>query len=300
MDKNLAYTVTEAQTNVKQKIAKGIQNHLMVIALIANIAVSVVTQLYQIGFKNPFTVSFLVGLSLTITTSMVSYCVFIPFGKREERKLNKSYEKNATLWAKLTETVRAGYNELFGRFCREQLEVEREEKRRAIICNNTIISYCYYETEFKGKSKQYINNLVKAGQLSKKEGKAINRANGNSFINFVKVRPINPVIILSGVKSNQINDAGRTNSLYTANSIISRPIIILIVSVITESLTSTFLGGGANVVFDICIGILKIVTSAVLGYGVGVNSVRQDNEKVKSRILFLSLFAEKNGLKIEK
>jgi hypothetical protein len=65
-------------------------------------------------------------------------------------------------------------------------------------------------------------------------------------------------------------------------------------------LTSTFLGGGANVVFDICIGILKIVTSAVLGYGVGVNSVRQDNEKVKSRILFLSLFAEKNNLKIEK
>lgn len=300
MDKNLVYTVSDAQTSLSRKLINGIQSHLMGIALFANIAISVVTQLYQIGFKNPFSIEYLLGLSLTLTMSMVTYCCFIPFGKREEAQMNKSYGQNVNVWARLTETVRTGCNELFAKFCRDQLEIEREDKRKALIGNNTLIDYSYYESEYKGKSKAYIKNLVRAGQLTKIEARAINRANGNSLINFVSVKPINPVIILSGVKSNQINDAGRTSNLYAANSIISRPFIILVVSIITESITSTFMGGGASIAFDICIGILKIVSSAVLGYGVGVNAIRQENEKVKSRILFLSLFAEKNGLKIEK
>lgn len=300
MDNKIIYNVNEAQTSAKQKIVKGIQNHLMAIALIVNIAISVVTQLYKIGFKNPFTIEFLMEICLTLTTTMICYGCFIPFGKQEEKKMNSSYALNVTTWARLTETVRTGYNELFGKFCRAQLEVEREEKRRAIIGNNTIIDYATYESEYKGKSRAYIKTLVDMGKLTTKEARAINRANGNSFFNYTKVKPINPVIILSGVKANQINDAGRSDSSYTVNWLISRPFIIIVVSIITESITNTFLGANSSMIFNICMGALKIVMSAVLGYSAGVTAIRKDNEKIKSRILFLSLFCEKNGLKMEK
>lgn len=298
MNSNLYSQISSNQDKARNKIKDFILQNLIFIVLIFNIALEIVSKLYRVGFKNPFSVEFFLELSVSITTSMICYICFIPFGKSDEKKNNPQYEKNTNLWSALSETVRNGFNKLFHFFCIEQLDAEREDKRRAIIGNNTLISFDDYLEKYRGKSKADIESLVESGELSKNEAKAINKANGNTFINYVKVRPINPIIILSGVKKMQINDAGRADKSYTANWLLSRPIVIFIINVLINAITTSFVGSWQNAIFDMLLAVLTVVLASVCGYSAGVTSVRKDNEKTKSRILFLSLFTEKHSIKV--
>ncbi len=299
MESNAYSKINEGTTSVVNKFKDFFMRNLLIIVLLFNIALEIVSKLYRIGFSNPFSVEFFLELAITTTTSMICYICFIPFGKADEKKNNPSFSQNLTLWGKLSDIVRNGYNELFRAFCVEQLEVEREDKRRAIIGNNTLISFSIYEEKYKGLSKAEISALVKSGEITKKEAKAINQANGNSFVNLVKVRPINPVIILSGVKKMQINDAGRTDSAYTINWLISRPFIIFATNAILSAITTSFIGGWQNAILDMFLSVLMILLASICGYSVGVNSIRRDNDIVKSRILFISLFTEKNRISVK-
>ena len=299
MESNAYSRINEGTTSVVNKFKDFFMRNLLIIVLLFNIALEIVSKLYRIGFSNPFSVEFFLELAITTTTSMICYICFIPFGKADEKKNNPSFSQNLTLWGKLSDIVRNGYNELFRTFCVEQLEVEREDKRRAIIGNNTLISFSIYEEKYKGLSKAEISALVKSGEITKKEAKAINQANGNGFVNLVKVRPINPVIILSGVKKMQINDAGRTDSAYTINWLISRPFIIFATNAILSAITTSFIGGWQNAILDMFLSVLMILLASICGYGVGVNSIRRDNDIVKSRILFISLFTEKNRISVK-
>ena len=300
MSENVYSTVNTNQEKIIGKFKEFILQNLLFIVLLFNIALEIVSKLYRVGFKNPFSIEFLLDLSVSITTSMICYICFIPFGKNDERVKNPSFKTNITSWETLSSAVRNGFNDLFRKFCIAQIEIEREDKRREIIGNNTLISFDEYEEKYKGKSKTDILVLVKSGELTKKEARAINKANGNTLINYTKVKPINPVIILSGVRKSQINDAGRTDSRYIFNWLVYRPFIIFGVNVVLNAITTSFVGDWQNAIFDMMLSVLIIITSSVCGYGVGVNSVRADNDKVKNRILFLSLFAEKNGISVKK
>ena len=299
MNNNIYSRVTEGQDKVITKFKDFIMRNLIFIVLLFNIALEIVSKLYRIGFKNPFSVEFFLELAVSTTTTMICYICFIPLGKNQEKLQNPSFSQNLNLWGKLSDSVRNGFNDLFRLFCIEQLEIERQDKRRAIIGNNTLISFADYEEKYKGKSKAEILKLVKSGELTKKEASAINKANGNSFINYTKVKPINPVIILSGVKSRQINDAGRTDSAYTANWLISRPFVIFATNAVLNAITTSFVGGWQNAIFDMFLSVLMIVMASVCGYSAGVTSIRKDNDKVKSRILFLSLFTEKHKISVK-
>lgn len=298
MDSNIFSTVTTGQEKAKNKVKEFILQNLIFIVLIFNIVLEIVSKLYRIGFKNPFSVEFFLELSVSITTSMICYICFIPFGKSDEKKNNPSFFSNIDLWGELSDAVRNGFNNLFRLFCIEQLEIEREDKRRALIGNNTLISYEDYMEKYRGKSKKQINDLVLSGELSSNEAKAINQANGNSRINYVKVKPINPVIILSGVKKTQINDAGRVDSSYTISWLFSRPFVIFITNALINAITTYFIGSWQNAIFDMLLSVLMVILASACGYSAGVTSIRKENDKVKSRILFLSLFTEKHSIKM--
>lgn len=299
MDNNIYSRVTEGQDKVITKFKDFIVRNLMFIVLLFNIALEIVSKLYRVGFKNPFSAEFFLELAVSTTTTMICYICFIPLGKSEEKKNNPSFSQNLTLWGKLSDTVRNGFNDLFRAFCIEQIEIERDDKRRAIIGNNTLISFDTYEKEYKGKSKKEIAKLLADGKLTERETNAINKANGNTIINYTKVKPINPVIILSGVRKMQINDAGRSDNKYTANWLISRPFVIFATNSVLNAITTSFIGGWQNAIFDMFLSVLMIVVASVFGYSAGVTSIRKDNDKVKSRILFLSLFIEKNKIPVK-
>ena len=50
--------------------------------------------------------------------------------------------------------------------------------------------------------------------------------------------------------------------------------------------------------FDVAISILLIVTASVVGYNVGVTAIRDRNDKIKCKVLFLSKFIEKEHISI--
>lgn len=299
MDKNIYSQISSNQDRVKNKIRDFIYQNLIFVVLFFNISLEIVSKLYRVGFKNPFSIEFFLELSVSITTSMICYITFIPFGRHDERSKHPSFIENVTLWGKLSETVRNGHNNLFRLFCQEQVDAEREDKRRAIIGNNTLISYDEYISKYRGLSREEIKNLFKTGEICKKEAKAINKANGNTFINAIKVRPINPIIILSGVKRMQINDAGRSNYSYTLNWIFSRPIMIFVINALINSITTSFVGSWQNAVLDMLLSVLTVVLASVCGFSVGANSARYENDVTKSRILFLSLFAEQKNIVVQ-
>lgn len=300
---NLYLDLSDGKRNVLAKGKKVIQKYLIYIVLLFNIAVRVVLELYQVGFLNPFTISFVLELIVSTITTFIAYISFIPLGKSDELKRNTSIEENVALWSNLSESVRRGYNDLFRFFCHEQIEYERKEARELIIGNNTLISYKTYEEKYIGKSKSHIKSLVKKGELTKKEANAINRANGHGAFNPTRVKPINPIIILSGVRKRTINDAGRSNSSYIAKWLAKRPIMIFLSTTALNTISTTFIGT-ENAVLEILLAIMSIVLASVCGYSAGQEDVREQNERVLSRILFLSLFEEKKDemikLKVER
>lgn len=289
---NLYLDLSDGKNNMLAKGKKVIQKYLIYIVLLFNIAVRVVLELYQVGFLNPFTISFILELIVSTITTFIAYICFIPFGKTDELKRNVSIGDNLKLWSNLSEAVRKGCNDLFRFFCREQIAYERREARELILGNNTLIPYSTYEEKYMGKKKSDINKLVKSGELTKKEAKAINRANGHGAFNPTRVKPINPIIILSGVRKRTINDAGRSNSSYIAKWLAQRPILIFISTTALNTISTTFIGT-ENAVLEILLAVMSIVLASVCGYSAGQEDVREQNERVLSRILFLSLFEEK-------
>lgn len=293
---NVFNEITETTDNVISKGKKIVQKYLIYVVLFFNIAIQVISKLYQIGFANPFTVEFCLELIISTIVTMICYVLFIPFGKADEKSKNPSIEENLSLWSKLTEKVRNGYNDVFRLFCTEQVNYERKEAREIILGNNTLISYDKYAELYMGKSKKEIKVLVKCGELTAKEGRAINRANGYGLFNPTQIKPINPIIILSGVKKQTLNDAGRTDSSYIARFLAKRPLLIFATTVALNAVSATFIGD-QNVILEMLISVLSVIVASICGYSAGQEDVREQNDKVKSRIFFISLFCEKNGIK---
>lgn len=281
----------------REKATGFLKDHLMLIILLVNIITQIVNELWKTSFEeNPFTLAYFLDLIVSIATSMMCYMSFIPLGISDEKKQLQSYHPNKTLWGKLSDIIRNGHNELFRKFCITQTEQERDDKRRQIVCDNTLIGYDEYLKEYFNLDKEQISKLVEQGKLTKKEAKWINIANGNRRKWETKVKPINPVIILSGVEKGVINDAGRNNGNYIVQKVAVRPFIMVIISMAFTLLThatNTYMGFN---LYTIAMDVLKLILASFLGYTAGVNSVRKDNDKTKQRILFINVFGEKCGV----
>jgi hypothetical protein len=287
--------VADGKNNTFNKLKNGIKKYSIYLILLFNIALEILAKCYRVGFKNPFTVEFCVELIISCITTMVTYCCFIPYGKSDEKQRNPSYATNIEHWGALTERVRDGFIELFRHFCFERVDEERREVRMYILANDTLITYETFRDSFLGKSKKEIKQLRKDGVITKREEKAINRANGYGWHNPTKVKPINPLIVLSGATRGNLNDAGRKDSAYAFKWLATRPLLMFCTSTIINAISSTFIGG-KNAVFSMFLSVLTILVASVFGYSAGQSEVRQNNDRVKSRIVFLSLFFEQKKI----
>jgi hypothetical protein len=296
MDNNVFAIIEEKKNKSVEKIKNGAQKYLIIVVLLFNIALVVVSRLYRFGFKNPFSAEFFLELAITMTTTMICYMCFVPFGKTEEEKRNLEFPKIVKLWQELSTKVRTGFLQAFGLFCEQQVADERNEAKKLIIDNNTVIPFEIYKEKYEPLSKKQLKSLLNEEKLSKKEYKAILRANGYGLFSPVKIKRINPVIILSGARKSSVNDAGRTDTSYVARWLTTRPLVMFISTAILNSIATTFIGGGSNAILDMFIAVFQIIIAAVFGYSAGVSEFRHNLDKINSRVIFLSLFCEKNKI----
>jgi hypothetical protein len=226
-----------------------------------------------------------ISLSLTI----FCYIVFIPQGEKSERSSSPSYKPNCIKWGELSTKIRTGgMLETFRRFCREQLEVERREIRSVIIGNHTTFSFQEYIERYSKLSSAELKDLYQKGDLSKEEYKAIKKCNGK-----IKVKPINSVLILSGVARASYNDAGRTDSNFVLKWLAQRPLMIVLFAIMANALSGTFSGLNLSAIYGMILDILSIIIASFVGFGAGEQAIRDKDDKIKNRILFIESFLEK-------
>jgi hypothetical protein len=204
-------------------------------------------------------------------------------------KRSLTYKPTMERWETLSKKVREGFIELFKQFCISEVEIERQDQKKLILANNTIIPYEVYKTEYEGLCKEQLKALYNEGKISKEDYKALIKCNK------VKIKPINPLIVLSGAKKTTINDAGRDENSYALAKTLQRPIIMVVISFVVNSISTTFIGG-SNIVLDVMLGIFTIVVASFCGFTTGVNDFKHMEDRTKSRALFLALFCEKNNI----
>lgn len=286
MDNNFFQFTNDSKNKAVEKIKNGIQKYLIIIVLLFNVGLSIVSKLYQLGLQNPFSQGFFVDFIISTGTSMICYICFIPFGRSDEMNRSKSFSDNFKLWQNLSEKVRRGYLRSFYDFCDEQEEYERNDKKKLELANHTMMSYETYLANYKGKSKKEIRKLYRSGKITAAEKNAIIKCNQ------MKVKPINPLVVLQEVQSTHYNDAGRDSSSQARTKTIQRPITIFIVSLIINTITVSFLSMGENFFIEMLLSIFSIIVASIGGYSTGVGDFIEKENKIKAKIIFLSLFNE--------
>lgn len=280
--------IARAEKNIIDKSVGFIRDYLPFVILGLNILLSTVLKLFEGEFRNPFTPDFFISLTVNILTTMFCYICFVPYGETYEKKVMANFCANLEHWSVLSSKVRCGRSEEFGKYCKERINAEREERRYSIISNQTMIPYEIFEKEYRGKSPREIKKIRKSGVITRKEEEAINKANSD-----IRVKPINPVIILCGVAGASYNDAGRDGIKHSTVAILSRPVLMFVFSAVT-----TMLGGHFNGVtdwsqiYDMVFSALMIVFASVTGFTAGVTSARKEHDKIKGRIFFIEGFLE--------
>lgn len=296
MDNNLFSIADEKKAVVVNVIKTGVQRYLIFFVLLFNVALEVVSKLYTFGVHNPFSAEFILNVSVTMVTTIVCYLCFIPFGRHDETKRNIDFKDINQTWKELSNKIRMGYLHLFDGFCKDQVCVEREDIKKHILENNTVIPYSVYKDKYEGLKKKDVKKFYERGEISKKDYKAILRANGYGWFNPTKIKPINPVIILAGTQKASLNDAGRSNSSTIPRRLGIKLALVLVVSVVLNSIKTQFIGGGEGVILDMIFSVFQIIIAAVGGYSVGVDDFKFTVDKINSRIIFISLFCEKNNI----
>lgn len=256
------------------------------VMLAVNIVFEILSRLFVIGFATPFTPSFWSNLFLNTCSSTIAYACFMVYAERTKKLNSTEYKGNLKIWSEKSASVRFNSFDCFIAYCKEQYERECEERQIEIIANNTHLSIEKWKKEYKMLSDKDLRKKLKEGEISKAELKYIRRANRKP-----RLKPIDPLLILAGLKANDINDAGRRTSS-SMRSVAIRPVGFILISVIVSMFAGRFIGfEDSSAFFDMLYTAGLIIGSSLVGYAKGVSNAEKRHNEIKGRIIFLECYA---------
>lgn len=286
-DVNKAYEdISAAQSKATAAVVSLAKNYFPYLILILNVVVTIISRLFVAELHNPFSAEFFISLGNNLLSTSFCYATFVSYGEKMARRTMIGYDVNRKRWSELSAKVRVK-SDLFVSYCRQEAEREREERREAIIANNTLITAQGYAESYKGLTPRQVRSLRREGLISASDARYIRKANR------VKVKPIKPLLILCGVQIEHLNEAGRDGIRYSTASVLSRPLIVFITSALVSMISGRWLGlADPSVIYDMLFLSLLIVISSVLGYSAGAESAKRDHDKIKARIFFLEKYEQ--------
>lgn len=259
-----------------------------VVVLVAMGVMSLVIPLISMGFGDPLTPDFWFDAAYSFVIATMSYYIFIPNGTRSERKESSTYKTVVGMWISLSQTVRdEGLLEAFHKFCRVRREEERQETKELFVAAAGI-PFSIYQENYEGLTKKELKAKRKSGELTKKQVKYLVAANGE-----IKVLPINPSMVLSGLSVNNINDVGREKKFNIFALV--RP-LTLILTMAVRSLIK--IGGNEEIILvdyitQAATNLFVIVMWSFTGFRCGISLVRDEEQTARGRSEFLSMFLER-------
>lgn len=278
--------IASGQNKVMQTVTEFVKGSLPFLILLLNIVVAITTRLFSTDIQNPFTPDFFIGLFTNMLTTMVCYSCFVKYGEKNEKLSSATYAKNVERWSKMSGDIRSRSSDRFIAYCRQQVELEREDIRHFQILNHTMITVEEYESKYKRLTDKEVDGLVAKGVLHRKDARYIKRANATRCL-----KPINPILILCGVNKMNINDVGRDGVNASTMAILTRPVYMFILSTVLTMFSGHWKGiDGASAVFDIIYSALLIVIASITGYTAGADAGRKDHDRIKGRIFFLERY----------
>jgi hypothetical protein len=284
--KDTLYDVADRESKGLVARTRGfVATYFPYIMLIGNIVFEVVVRLFEVGFTVPFTPAFWSSLFINTLSSTLSYACFVFYAEERKKRNSGDYITNCDIWASKSADVRLNHFEEFLEHCKEQYEREVEERQIAIIVNNSRVNVKLWREKYKTLSNREINALVRTREISRQDAKWIKKANRRPHI-----EPIDPLLILSGMKVGDLNDAGRSH-VSTVKSVIFRPIPVIAVSICASMFAGTFIGvSNTSVLFDMLYTAAMIILASLFGYTKGVANAERKHNEIKSRIIFLERF----------
>ena len=278
--------IATEQNKAAQFITSFVKDSLPFLILLLNIIVAVVTRLFTADLQNPFTADFFIELFTNMITTMVCYVCFVKYGEKNEMASSESYHANMARWQKMSGDIRQHKSDDFIKYCKRQVELERDEIRSFYILNHTMITLEEYENTYRGLSNHEIDKLVEKGVLHLKEAWYVKCANSTRYL-----KPINPMVILCGVSKMNINDVGRDGMSAATVSIMTRPLFMFIIAAVLTMFNGHWNGlGDASAVFDIVYSAAMVVIASITGYTAGADAGRKEHDKIKGRIFFLERY----------
>ena len=282
----------EASNAFTEKVKKVVVDFFPYLLMLINILFMVLNALFTVSLKNPFTPDNISKTLMNCATSTLAYACFVGYGDRTTKKNMANYQHNLKVWGETSDRIRRGsFFEAFLVYCKTAVEEERAEKRIAIVVNNTRITLKDYTEIYSKMSNSELRQQVKDGVISAHDAKYLRKANGN-----IRVKPINPLLLLCGSKAENLNDAGRAQDASAIKSIVGRPLTVIISSIIVESVFCVFGGWSMATLYNMCAYAFLIFVSCFLGYEKGASNARKTNEAVLNRIVFLERFEKKHAL----
>ena len=285
--------IASEKNKAVQAITAFVKDALPFLILLLNIIVAVTSRLFKADLQNPFTADFFVELFTNMLTTMVCYVCFVKYGEKNEKLLSPAYIANVSRWQQMSGEVRQNKSDDFIAYCKRQVEQEREDIRSFYIFNHTMLTLDEYESKYKRLSNDELDELVKKGELHRREARYIKRANATRYL-----KPINPMVILCGVNKMNINDVGRDGMSAATVSIMTRPIFMFVLAAVVTMFSGYWKGlDDASVFFDIIYSAVMVVIASITGYTAGADAGRKEADKIKGRIFFLEryLAAEKGA-----
>lgn len=278
--------IASDQNKVVTVVTAFVKDSLPFLILLLNIVVAVTSRLFATDLQNPFSADFFIELFTNMLTTMVCYSCFVKYGEKNEKLSSTTYASNLQRWQTMSGEVRKHSSDKFIAYCKQQVELEREDIRHFYILNHTMLTLEEYESEYRRMSDIEIDKLVAKGALHRKEARYIKKANATRYL-----KPINPILILCGVNKMNLNDVGRDGLNAATMAIMTRPIYTFILTTVVTMFSGYWKGlDGASAVFDIIYSALMIVIASISGYTAGADAGRKEHDKIKGRIFFLERY----------
>lgn len=274
---------------LKDRVQRFAAEYAPYIMLIGMIVFEVLARLFTVEITTFFTPDFWSTLFINTLSSTLSFACFVFYAERK-RKESAAYQENLKTWGIASQRVRTNYFDDFLLYCKEAYRQECEDRRTALIANYTQIPLERW-AEYRNKSNKEIRKLIKNGEITWREYFIICRAKKHP-----RIKPINPLLILAGMRCAHINSAGRSNTS-SLISVLTRPIPVLSMSIAFSMFAGSYLGtSDSSVLFDMLYTAGMIVMSSCMGYIKGCDNADRKHGEIKVRIMFIERY-EKQRIK---
>ena len=255
------------------------------IMLLGNILFEVLTRLFRIGFTTPFTPDFWSSLFINTLSSTLAFACFVFYAEKKKKDNWKDYLDNCKIWETKSANVRLNMFDKFLTYCKTEYERECKERKIALIVNHTQIVLSDWENKYSKLKPRGVLKLVKTGELTLSDAIYVIKANKHP-----RLKPINPLLILAGMKVRDINDAGRSDTS-SVKSVVFRPIPVILMSIAGSMFAGQFIGvSDSSVFFNMLYTAGMICVSALAGHAKGTANAERHNADIKGRVLFIERF----------